>query len=221
MNKNKITRFSEMNLNKKSSEIGRHNEDLSSMGSKAKRIVTGKSAGEEIQKLSQEQQNRLTELYRENPEDAAKYLRSIIIKEKNSQFGLGLALAIAGAGMIYKASNFDPPPKPPVPPPPPPPDPEIDLYTIKSGDSWWKVAAEHSPPGSSNKEILAYAKQLAADNGAEHLYSGKLGSPGLKPDTWTDLDTGGIVGKKVLTDADKLFPGEEIKLTPFKFKTID
>jgi hypothetical protein len=225
MNKNKITRFSEMNLNKETSKIGSHNESLSSVGSKIKRVVTGKSAGEEIQKLSQSQQDRLTELYRENPEDAAKYLRSIIIKEKNSQFGLGLALAIAGSGMIYKASNYEPPPPPPpVPPPVPPPpvpDPEIDLYTIKSGDSWWKVSSEHLPPGSSNKEILAYAKQLAADNGAEHLYSGKLGSPGLEPDTWTDLDTGRLVGKDVLTDADKLFPGEEIQLTPFKFKTID
>ena len=227
MNKNKITRFSEMNLNKETSKIGSHNESLSSVGSKIKRVVTGKSAGEEIQKLSQSQQDRLTILYRENPEEAAKYLRSIIIKEKNSQFGLGLALAIAGAGMIYKASEFEPPPKPPVPPPypppppPPPPPPDVELYTIKSGDSWWKVAAENAPPGSSNKEILAYAKQLAADNGAEHLYSGKLGNPGLKPDTWTDLDSGGLVGKNVLTDADKLVTGEEIQLTPFKFKTID
>jgi hypothetical protein len=57
---------------------------------------------------------------------------------------------------------------------------------------------------------------LASENGAEHLYSGKYGSPGLKPDTWTDLETGEIVSKKVLTDADKLFPGEEIKLPDFK-----
>jgi hypothetical protein len=71
MNKNKITRFSEMNLNKETSKIGSHNESLSSVGSKIKRVVTGKSAGEEIQKLSQSQQDRLTELYRENPEDAA------------------------------------------------------------------------------------------------------------------------------------------------------
>ncbi len=77
--------------------------------SKARRIVTGQSAGDEIHKLPESQQQRLIELYREDPKEAARYLRSIIIKEKNSQFGLGLALVIAGSGMIYKASNMEPP----------------------------------------------------------------------------------------------------------------
>jgi hypothetical protein len=98
MSKKKITKFSE------------YNEGLSSMASKARRVVTGQSAGDEIQKLSQNQQDKLTNLYREDPKEAAKYLRSIIVKEKNSQFGLGLALAIAGAGMIYKANQFVEPP---------------------------------------------------------------------------------------------------------------
>jgi hypothetical protein len=80
--------------------------------SKMRRIVTGQSAGDEIHKLPEEQQKRLVELYMENPREAAEYLRSIIIKEKNSQFGLGLALVVAGSGMIYKASTMEPP-KPP------------------------------------------------------------------------------------------------------------
>jgi hypothetical protein len=89
------------------------NEGLASTGSKMRRIVTGQSAGDEIQKLSIEQQNKLLDLYRKDPTEAAKYLRSIIIKEKNSQFGLGLALTLAGAAMIYKALDVDPPvPKP-------------------------------------------------------------------------------------------------------------
>lgn len=79
------------------------------LGAKMKRIVTGKSAGEEINKLKQSQQDELIRLYRQDPREAAKYLRSIIVKEKNSQFGLGLALTIAGAAMIVKALNIDPP----------------------------------------------------------------------------------------------------------------
>lgn len=82
--------------------------------SKMRRIVTGQSAGDEIHKLPEEQQRKLVELYMQDPKEAAYYLRSIIIKEKNSQFGLGLALTIAGAGMIYKASTMEPP-KPPDP----------------------------------------------------------------------------------------------------------
>lgn len=80
--------------------------------SKMRRIVTGESAGEEIEKLSIEQQNKLLDMYRKDPTEAAKYLRSIIIREKNSQFGLGLALTLAGAAMIYKALDVDPPPPP-------------------------------------------------------------------------------------------------------------
>ena len=83
--------------------------------SKMRRIVTGQSAGDEIEKLSIEQQNKILDLYRKDPTEAAKYLRSIIIKEKNSQFGLGLALTLAGAAMIYKATQIDPPPPPPEP----------------------------------------------------------------------------------------------------------
>jgi len=82
--------------------------------SKMRRIVTGESAADEIEKLSIEQQNKILDLYRQDPTEAAKYLRSIIIREKNSQFGLGLALALAGAAMIYKAINVNPPPKPEV-----------------------------------------------------------------------------------------------------------
>ena len=80
--------------------------------SKMRRIVTGQSAGDEIEKLSIEQQNKLLDMYRKDPTEAAKYLRSIIIREKNSQFGLGLALTLAGAAMIYKALDVEPPPPP-------------------------------------------------------------------------------------------------------------
>lgn len=207
-------------MNNKIKKFDQYNEGLAdkirAMGSKTRRIVTGESAGEEIQKLSQEQQEKIEKLYWENPTEAAKYLRSIIVKEKNSQFGLGLALTIAGAGMIYKASNFEPPDPDDPPLPPDPPKPNVDDYIVQKGDSWWKIAQEHLPAGASNKEILAYAKQLAADNGAENLYSGKFGSPGLKPDTWTNMASGESVPKSVISAADKLTTGEEIMITPFK-----
>jgi hypothetical protein len=89
------------------------NEGLKELAAKMRRTVTGQSAGEEIEKLPQDQQQKLVDLYKQDPTEAAKYLRSIIIKEKNSQFGLGLALTIAGAAMIYKAANIEPPPPPP------------------------------------------------------------------------------------------------------------
>lgn len=91
------------------------NEGISSFGAKMRRKITGQSAGEEIDKLSESQQQKLLELYKKDPTEAAKYLRSIIIREKNSQFGLGLALTIAGAAMIYKAAHVEPPPPPPQP----------------------------------------------------------------------------------------------------------
>lgn len=88
-------------------------EGFDSFMARQRRIVTGASAGEEIHKLSEEQQQELLDLYIKDPNEAAKYLRSIIIREKNKQFGLGLALTVAGAAMIYKAMNVNPPPPPP------------------------------------------------------------------------------------------------------------
>lgn len=88
------------------------NEGVREFGSKMRRVVTGQSAGDELEKLQPSQKQKLVELYIQDPREAAKYLRSIIIKEKNSQFGLGLALAIAGSAMIYKAANIEPPPPP-------------------------------------------------------------------------------------------------------------
>jgi hypothetical protein len=204
------------------------NEGFDSFMSKQRRIVTGASAGDEIHKLSEEQQQELIELYVQNPNEAAKYLRSIIVKEKNKQFGLGLALAVAGATMVYKAMNVDPPKPPPHPDPNPDPTPDptpeptpSDDYIVQKGDSWWKIAKDNLPAGSSNKQILTYAKQIASENGAEHLYSGKFGSPGLKPDNWSDLVSGQQdVSKSLITGEDRLFPGEVIKINPFGGKII-
>jgi hypothetical protein len=198
------------------------NESLKTFGSKMRRTVTGQSAGEEIEKLSKSQQEKILNLYKEDPNEAARYLRSIIIKEKNNQFGIGLALTIAGSGMIYKASNFQPPNTEEVPNSieevAPKPDVEISGYEVKKGDSWWKIAenelVKQGNSSPSNAEIAAYHKQLASHNGANYLYSGKHGSPGLEPDTWRSLD-GETVSKSVITKTDRLFPGQTIEIIPY------
>jgi hypothetical protein len=115
--------------------------------SKMRRIVTGQSAGDEIHKLPVEQQKKLIELYLKNPTEAAEYLRSIIIKEKNSQFGLGLALTLAGAGMIYKAANMEPPP---------PPEP-TDAVMIKANTMTGGINDALKQMGVSDSELLSKA----------------------------------------------------------------
>lgn len=90
-------------------------EGLASFGAKMRRTVTGQSAGDELDKLPQSDLTKLRNLYIQDPTEAAKYLRSIIIREKNNQFGIGLALTVAGAALIYKAATTEPPvPKPDV-----------------------------------------------------------------------------------------------------------
>lgn len=137
------------------------NEGLASTGSKMRRIVTGQSAGDEIQKLSIEQQNRLLELYRQDPTEAAKYLRSIIIKEKNSQFGLGLALVLAGAGMIYKANHVDPPPKP-----------GPDGHWEDGGNGYTYIlndkTGSHLTPDSPPEDVIEAIKNWPGANGDFH-----------------------------------------------------
>ena len=137
------------------------NEGLASTGSKMRRIVTGQSAGDEIQKLSIEQQNKLLDMYRTDPTEAAKYLRSIIIKEKNSQFGLGLALVLAGAGMIYKANQIDPPP---------PVDPHGHWGESAKGltPTLNKVTGSHLTADSPPEDVIAAVKNWPGCNGDFH-----------------------------------------------------
>lgn len=149
--------------------------------SKMRRIVTGESAGEEIEKLSIEQQNQLLSMYRTDPTEAAKYLRSIIIREKNSQFGLGLALTLAGAAMIYKALHVNPPP------PPPGPhghwlggDTDGVVATIN------KVTGSHLTQNSSPEEFIEAVKNWPGCNGD---YSKGLAclTKGMSPETGSEI----------------------------------
>ena len=130
--------------------------------SKMRRIVTGQSAGDEIHKLPESQQKKLIELYLEDPTEAARYLRSIIIKEKNSQFGLGLALTLAGAGMIYKAANMTPPP---------PPDPS-DAVMIKANSMTGGINDVIKQAGGPDSDLLGKASSGADMKAAIAKYLG-------------------------------------------------
>ena len=121
---------------------------------------------------SDEEFDELKQLWDEGKEDdAARLLRSKLTKMANSKVGTALLLMIAGSSLAsagYKAMEPVPPkPNPPVPKPEPPvpPKPTSEVYTIKKGDSIWKIAKAHLPPGSGNADIMAYTKQIAAENG--------------------------------------------------------
>jgi hypothetical protein len=121
---------------------------------------------------SDEEFDKIKELWDEGDQDeAARMLRSKLTKMANTKVGIALILMIAGTSLAsagYKAMQPVPvKPNPPVPDPEPPvpPKPTSELYTIKKGDSIWKIAKMHLPSGSSNAEIMAYTKQIAAENG--------------------------------------------------------
>ena len=149
------------------------NEGLKELAAKMRRTVTGQSAGEEIEKLPQDQQQKLIDLYKQDPTESAKYLRSIIVKEKNSQFGLGLALTIAGAAMIYKAANIDPPP--------PPPNPDGKFMPSEEGitQTLNKYTGSELNPKSSPEEFIKSVKDFGGgdyNQGIENLTKGVSGS---------------------------------------------
>lgn len=148
------------------------NEGISSFGAKMRRTVTGQSAGDEIEKLSKSQQQKILDLYKQDPNEAAKYLRSIIIKEKNSQFGLGLALTLAGAAMIYKAANVEPPP--------PPPKPEGKFMPSEDGitQTLKKYTGIDLNPKSSPDDFVDAVKDFGGgdyNKGVEYLTKGMSG----------------------------------------------
>ena len=149
--------------------------------SKMRRIVTGESAGEEIEKLSIEQQNKLLDMYRTDPTEAAKYLRSIIIREKNSQFGLGLALTLAGAAMIYKALDVDPPK--------PPHDVEGKIVKYNRGESMSEFGERvHGAKLGPNDPVANMQNWIKNDMGNGNFEEGAKNIVGhMKPGTEHDI----------------------------------
>ena len=101
-------------------------------------------------------------------------LMILIIKEKNSQFGLGLALTIAGAAMIYKAANIEPPQ-----PPPPPSDGKFMPSEEGITQTLNKYTGGDLNPKSSPEEFIKSVKDFGGgdyNQGIENLTKGVSGS---------------------------------------------
>jgi Tfp pilus assembly protein FimV len=120
---------------------------------------------------SDEEFNKIKELWDNDEQDeAARLLRSKLTKMANTKVGTALLLMIAGSSLASAGYNaMEPIPKdPPVPKPEPtptPPKPTGEVYTIKKGDSIWKIAKNHLPSGASNSDIMDYTRQIASENG--------------------------------------------------------
>jgi len=130
-------------------------------------------------------------------DEAARMLRAKLTKMSNSKLGTSLILMVAGASLTSAGYNALKPVKPDPPiPQPPQPKPTSDVYTIKKGDSIWKIAQSHLPKGAGNEEIMAYTRQIASQNGMNvKLIDGVL--------------------TKVPGDPDLIFPGGKLILNKF------
>jgi hypothetical protein len=153
-------------------------EGLEETGAKMRRIVTGQSAGDELNKLPKDVQQKIVDLYRKDPMEAAKYLRSIIIKEKNSQFGLGAALALAGAAMIIKSF-------------PPKPDSDGHWADVKPGDGETQFlnnefGTKLSPDSTFAEFKSAVASKLGNGDYAEGVKNLFAGVKGPQHDVMVD-----------------------------------
>ena len=77
------------------------------------------------------------------------------------------------------------------------PEPVAERYTVKRGDSIWKIAKKRLPQSASNGQIMEYVIQISIDNGKDPaLIDGILES-----------------GKN---DPDLIFPGDILNILPYK-----
>jgi len=192
MNTNFVKKYEEFTLNEK-------------MSKGLKDQLAGKNPEHPFLKAfkSDKELDEIKELWDNGEEDeAARLLRSKLTKIANTKVGTALLLMIAGSSLAsagYQAMKPVPPkPNPPVPKPEPPvpPAPTSEVYTIKKGDSIWKIAKQRLPAGTSNQDILAYTKQIAAENGMNvNLIDGVL--------------------TKVPGDPDLIYPGGKLAINKF------
>jgi nucleoid-associated protein YgaU len=77
------------------------------------------------------------------------------------------------------------------------PEPIVERYTVKRGDSIWKIARKRLPQTASNGQIMEYVIQISIDNGKDPaIIDGILES-----------------GKN---DPDLIFPGEILNIAAYK-----
>ena len=98
-------------------------------------------------------------------EEAARKFRAKLAKISNSKLGTSLLLMISGASLASAGLNALNPPKatPPIPQQPKPP--KSDMYTIKKGDSIWKICHRFLGNHASNADINKWMFQTAKTNG--------------------------------------------------------
>ena len=128
-------------------------------------------------------------------EEAARVFRAKLTKIANSKLGTSLLLMISGAALTSSGLHALKPPKGNPIPVTPKPD-NAKIYTIKKGDSIWKIAHRELGKSAKNAEIMKYVKQIATDNGMR-------------------VDLIDSVLSKIPRDPDLIFPGGKLIITKF------
>ena len=128
-------------------------------------------------------------------EEAARKFRAKLTKIANSKLGTSLLLMISGAALTSAGLNTLKPSKVNSIPVTPKPN-NAEIYTIKKGDSIWKIAHRHLGKSVSNAEIMKYVKQIAVDNGIR-------------------IDLIDSVLLKIPRDSDLIIPGGKLIITKF------
>jgi nucleoid-associated protein YgaU len=178
--------------------------DKSKLVAKAKRIVTGTHVGFDpkegakypLTALGQKNFDSIVAAWKKGDKDqAAELLRSVIIKERDSQFKFGVAAIMSGIAIskfgidrleeLVKEplTNTTPPTTPPVTPP----TEGGTEYVVKQGDNVWNIGKSHLPKGSSDSTILDYMYKIVGSNkGMDADQINALIQSGSKP--WEDPD---------------------------------
>lgn len=176
--------------------------EKSKLLAKTKRIITGTHVGFDpkegakypLTALGQKNFDSIVSAWKSGDKDrAAELLRSIIIKERDSQFKFGVAAIMSGIALsklgIDRLEDLiqDPPTPKPTPTPAPVPEPTGTEYIVKQGDNIWNIGKAHLPDGSTNQEIADYMyKIVGANKGMDPSQINALIQSGSKP--WEDPD---------------------------------
>ena len=176
--------------------------DKSKLLAKTKRIITGTHVGFDpkegakypLTALGQKNFDKIVAAWKEDKDSAAEILRSIIIKERDSQFKFGVAAIMSGIALgKFGIDSLEDLVKDQIPsqtttptqPATPAPAAQPGDYTVVKGDSVWKIAKSHLPEGSPDSTINDYMyKIINANKGMDPTQVDAL----LKGKEWVDPD---------------------------------